>query len=66
MKTSAHPGLKNACNTILWQILVFRRLHLRFASIYIAEQVKNPTGTGGTPFMAWLQQLIDETKRQYL
>jgi indoleamine 2,3-dioxygenase len=24
--------------------------------------VKDPRGTGGTPYMQWLKQLIDETR----
>jgi len=62
---SGHP-LREAYNTGLRRVLAFRRLHLHYANIYIAQKVADPTGTGGTPFMTWLRQLIDETQAQLL
>lgn len=62
---SGHP-LREAYNTSLRRVLAFRRLHLHYANTYIAQKVADPTGTGGTPFMTWLRQLIDETQAQLL
>ncbi len=44
----------------------FRSLHYHYATTYIAEKVANPLGTGGTIFMDWLKQLIDETEQQFV
>ncbi len=33
-----------------------------FAIRYIATHERDPRGTGGTPYMRWLGQLIDETR----
>ncbi|MEO1163475.1 MAG: hypothetical protein AAFV98_06830 [Chloroflexota bacterium] len=33
-----------------------------FVASYIANQSADSLGTGGTDFMHWLQQLIDETQ----
>ena len=47
----------------------FREIHIGYADSYIHRQhqsyVSNPTavGTGGTPFMAYLQKHLDETKQ---
>jgi indoleamine 2,3-dioxygenase len=54
----AEPELYNAA---LEAIAEFRSVHLGWAHEYIARRVADPRGTGGTPFMSWLQQLIDET-----
>ena len=32
------------------------------AQAYIDRWVDDPRGTGGTPYMQWLKQLIDETR----
>jgi indoleamine 2,3-dioxygenase len=48
-------------NAALEAIAEFRSVHLGWANQYIAQRVADPRGTGGTPFMSWLQQLIDET-----
>lgn len=53
-------------NTTLRQLLAFRQLHIRYAASYIANQSADTVGTGGTRFMHWLQQLIDETEAQFL
>ena len=29
---------------------------------YIQDKLDDPRGTGGTPYMQWLTQLIDETR----
>ncbi len=40
----------------------FREVHQRWAHEYIETRVDDPLGTGGTPYVRWLQQLIDETR----
>ncbi len=50
-----------AFNAAMEAIAEFRGVHHGWARQYIAERVDDPRGTGGTPFMSWLQQLIDET-----
>jgi len=55
-----------ACVDLLAQ---FRDIHIGYADSYIHRQhqsyVSNPTavGTGGTPFMAYLQKHLDETRQ---
>lgn len=58
--------LRAAYNQSLLTLLAFRQMHLRFAASYIANQAPVTKGTGGTEFMTWLQQLVDETKAQVL
>lgn len=58
--------LNQAYNHTLQQLLAFRKLHIRYAASYIANQSSDTIGTGGTEFMRWLQQLIDETEAQFL
>ena len=41
----------------------YRETHLEFARRYIAAHVRDPRGTGGTPYLEWLSQLVDETRR---
>jgi indoleamine 2,3-dioxygenase len=47
----------------------FREIHIGYADSYINRQnqtsTTNPTavGTGGTPFMTYLQKHLDETKQ---
>ena len=58
-----------ACVDLLAQ---FREIHVGYADSYIHRQhqshASNPTavGTGGTPFMAYLQKHLDETKQAIL
>jgi indoleamine 2,3-dioxygenase len=40
----------------------FREIHYGWAQQYINQWVTDPRGTGGTPYMHWLKQLIDETR----
>ena len=54
----AEPSVFNAA---LDAIAEFRRVHYGWAQQYIAERVDDPRGTGGTPYVTWLEQLIDET-----
>ncbi|MGO9598287.1 MAG: hypothetical protein ACLP7Q_09880 [Isosphaeraceae bacterium] len=49
-------------NEALEALATFRDTHLQFAIRYIAAHERDPRGTGGTPYMRWLSQLIDETR----
>lgn len=39
----------------------FRKVHFGWAQRYIAEKENDPLGTGGTPYVRWLEQLRQET-----
>jgi indoleamine 2,3-dioxygenase len=49
-------------NEALEALAAFRETHLEFARRYIHAHVRDPRGTGGTPYLEWLSQLIDETR----
>lgn len=49
-------------NNVLEAMATFREVHLGWAQEYIHKRVTDPRGTGGTPYMQWLSQLIDETR----
>jgi len=66
LANKAKAPLRDAYNATLEHLLAFRRLHLRFAASYIANQSSDTIGTGGTVFMTWLQQLITETEQQLI
>jgi indoleamine 2,3-dioxygenase len=53
---------KEVFNNVLEAMATFREVHFGFANEYIHKRVTDPRGTGGTPFMQWLRQLIDETR----
>ncbi len=53
---------KDAFNAILDAMAEFRSIHHGWAQEYINRWTTDPRGTGGTPYMQWLQQLIDETR----
>ncbi len=53
---------KEPFNDALDALAAFRDTHLQFAIRYIAAHERDPRGTGGTPYMSWLSQLIDETR----
>lgn len=53
---------KAVYNDLLEAIATFREVHLGWANEYIHKRVADPRGTGGTPYMRWLKQLIDETR----
>ena len=55
--------LYNAC---LAELIAFRSRHFDYAVNYIEKKVDNPLATGGTPYIPWLRQLIDETKTYLL
>jgi indoleamine 2,3-dioxygenase len=66
-RRSTRPGLADAYNKAVDEMAAFRSLHLKFAGAYIANQepktTSNPTGTGtgGTPFMAYLRDHVNQT-----
>jgi indoleamine 2,3-dioxygenase len=49
-------------NDALEAIAAFRAFHLELARGYVARWVDDPRGTGGTPYLRWLAQLIEETR----
>lgn len=55
-------GLKDQYNKCVEKLIDFRTKHLQYAIDYIQKKVDNPVGTGGTPYIKWLSQLVDETK----
>jgi indoleamine 2,3-dioxygenase len=57
---------KTPYNEALEALAAFRETHLEFARRYIAAHVRDPRGTGGTPYLEWLSQLIDETRAHLL
>jgi indoleamine 2,3-dioxygenase len=52
---------KQNYNAALDAMAEFRSVHYGWAQEYINRRTDDPRGTGGTPYMQWLQQLIDET-----
>ena len=48
-------------NAVLDAIVSFREVHYGWAEEYINRRTDDPRGTGGTPYMQWLKQLVDET-----
>lgn len=52
-------------NDVLDAMATFRETHFGWAHEYINKWVEDPRGTGGTPYMQWLRQLIDETRSFY-
>jgi indoleamine 2,3-dioxygenase len=52
---------KHNYNAVLDAMAEFRSVHIGWAQEYINRWTDDPRGTGGTPYMRWLQQLIDET-----
>jgi indoleamine 2,3-dioxygenase len=57
---------KTAYNDALEALATFREIHLGFAQEYINRHVDDPRGTGGTPYMRWLAQLVAETRAHKL
>lgn len=56
----------DAYNEVLEAMAAFREMHFGWAQEYINKWVDDPRGTGGTPYMVWLRQLIDETRAHKL
>lgn len=54
----------HAYNDVLEGMATFRETHYKWAQEYINRLTDDPRGTGGTPYMQWLKQLIDETRAQ--
>ena len=67
-RKTQRPDLWTAYCTCVDLLAQFRDIHIGYADSYIHRQhqsyVSNPTavGTGGTPFMAYLQKHLDETR----
>lgn len=66
--TASLPDLKGLAEAevfdrVLELMAQFREVHFNWAVGYINKHVKDPRGTGGTPYMQWLQQLVDETRQ---
>lgn len=59
-----HVATPDSFNQALEAIAGFRHVHYGWAQRYIAEKEPDPRGTGGTPYVQWLQQLHDETLAQ--
>lgn len=59
-------ALREAYTCCLERIYEFRKIHYEYATSYIHKRTNDPRGTGGTPFMEWLKQLLDETEAMYL
>jgi indoleamine 2,3-dioxygenase len=68
-RRSHNPDLWRSYCTCVDLLAQFRDIHVGYADSYIHRQhqihASNPSavGTGGTPFMAYLQKHLDETKR---
>ena len=56
------PPHKEAFNGVLDAMAAFRRVHYQWAEDYINRWTDDPRGTGGTPYMRWLQQMLLETE----
>jgi indoleamine 2,3-dioxygenase len=59
-----YPGAcdRQAYNTVLDAMADFRAVHYGWAQEYIDRWTDDPRGTGGTPYMERLRQLIGETR----
>jgi indoleamine 2,3-dioxygenase len=69
MRLAAGAGgqrVKDLYNECIHQLVVFRSKHFEYAVNYIEKKVTNPIATGGTPYIPWLHQLIEETKEHFL
>jgi indoleamine 2,3-dioxygenase len=68
-RRQGHPELWSAYCSCVDLLAQFREIHIGYADSYINRQHQtsstNPTavGTGGTPFMTYLQKHLDETKQ---
>jgi indoleamine 2,3-dioxygenase len=68
-RRSNNPNLWRSYRACVDLLAQFREIHVGYADSYIHRQhqvhASNPSavGTGGTPFMAYLQKHLDETRR---
>ncbi len=68
-RRQSHPELWSAYSACVELLAQFREIHIGYADSYIHRQHQtsstNPTavGTGGTPFMTYLQKHLDETRQ---
>lgn len=68
-RRQSHPELWSAYCSCVSLLAQFREIHIGYADSYIHRQQQtsagNPTavGTGGTPFMTYLQKHLNETKQ---
>lgn len=53
-------------NAILDAMAAFRKIHYNWAEEYINRWTSDPRGTGGTPYMQWLKQMLKETEAHRL
>jgi indoleamine 2,3-dioxygenase len=53
-------------NECVQELVAFRSRHFEYAVNYIEKKVANPIATGGTPYIPWLHQMIEETKEYFL
>ncbi len=60
------PKQRDAYNAVLDAMASFRKIHYGWAEDYIARWTDDPRGTGGTPYMRWLKQMIVETEAHRL
>jgi indoleamine 2,3-dioxygenase len=70
-QVAAMPSIKRTeyrepFNAMLDNLIEFRKVHYGWANEYIHKRVKDPRGTGGTPYMQWLNQMILETEAHKL
>lgn len=54
---------RDCFNNVLDAMATFREVHYHWANEYINLPSRDQIGTGGTPYMQWLKQLIDETRQ---
>jgi indoleamine 2,3-dioxygenase len=65
-RVAGHPDIRRVAtpevfDDALTAIADFRSVHFGWAMRYIAEQADEATGTGGTPYLEWLELLREET-----
>lgn len=60
------PRYKEPYNAILDAMAAFRKTHYGWAEEYINRWTTDPRGTGGTPYMQWLKQMLKETEAHRL
>jgi indoleamine 2,3-dioxygenase len=59
---SGSKRARNWYNASIDELIAFRSRHFEYAVNYIEKKVDNPIATGGTPYVPWLRQLIEETR----